>query len=228
MAGEDLREVFVTYAGIAGDRAYAFIDPTNPANFPWMTGRLKREMILFRPRFVAPPAPAEEHPPRSSFRSEVVTPEGRTLSVDNPAFTPFFEERFRRKLELRFSERAMHDACPISLLGLDSLQFLSLETGMELDQRRFRANFYVRWDNGKPFYENELVGAKLRIGEKLIVMVVKKDGRCVIITLDPSTAEASPKVLEVVAKNHANYLGVYGSVVREGIVRTGDAVCAAD
>jgi len=228
MAGEDLREVFVTYAGIAGDRAYAFIDPANPANFPWMTGRLKREMILFRPRFLAPPDPAEEHPPRSSFRAEVVTPEGRTLSVDNPAFTPFFEERFRRKLELRFSERAMHDACPISLLGLDSLQFLSQETGMELDQRRFRANFYVRWDNGKPFYENELVGATLRIGEKLTVMVVKKDGRCVIITLDPSTAEASPKVLEIVAKNHANYLGVYGSVLREGIVRTGDAVCAAD
>jgi len=228
MAGEDLREVFVTYAGIAGDRAYAFIDPTNPANFPWMTGRLKREMILFRPRFLAPPDPAGEHPPRSSFRSEVVTPEGRTLSVDDPAFTPFFEERFGRKLELRFSERAMHDACPISLLGLDSLQFLSQETGMELDQRRFRANFYVRWDNGKPFYENELVGATLRIGEKLTVMVVKKDGRCVIITLDPSTAEASPKVLEIVAKNHANYLGVYGSVLREGIVRAGDAVCAAD
>ena len=99
---------------------------------------------------------------------------------------------------------------------------------MELDQRRFRANFYVRWDNGKPFYENELVGAKLRIGEKLIVMVVKKDARCVIITLDPSTAEASPKVLEVVAKNHANYLGVYGSVLREGIVRAGDAVCTVD
>ena len=228
MAGEDLREVFVTYAGIAGDRAYAFIDPANPANFPWMTGRLKREMILFRPRFLAPPDPAEEHPPRSCFRAEVVTPEGRTLSVDNPAFTPFFEERFRRKLELRFSERAMHDACPISLLGLDSLQFLSQETGMELDHRRFRANFYVRWDNGKPFYENELVGAKLRIGEKLTVMVVKKDGRCVIITLDPSTAEASPRVLEIVAKNHANYLGVYGSVLREGIVRAGDAVCAVD
>lgn len=228
MAGEDLREAFVTYAGIAGDRAYAFIDPTNPANFPWMTGRLKREMILFRPRFVAPPDPAEEHPARSSFRSEVVTPEGRTLSVDDPAFTPFFEERFGRMLELRFSERAMHDACPISLLGLDSLQFLSQETGMELDHRRFRANFYVRWDNGKPFYENELVGATLRIGEKLTVMVVKKDGRCVIITLDPSTAEASPKVLDIVAKNHANYLGVYGSVLREGIVRAGDAVCAAD
>lgn len=227
MAGEDLREVFVTYAGIAGDRAYAFIDPTNPANFPWMTGRIKREMILFRPRFFAPPDPAEEHPALSHFRAEVTTPEGRTLSVDDPTFTAFFEERFERKLELRFSERAMHDACPLSLLGLDSLQSLSEETGMELDHRRFRANFYVRWDNGKAFYENELVGAKLRIGEKLTVMVVKKDSRCVIITLDPSTAGASPEVFEAVAKNHASCLGVYASVLREGIVRAGDAVCAA-
>lgn len=228
MAGEELREVFVTYAGIAGDRAYAFIDPTNPANFPWMTGRLRREMILFRPRFLAPPDPAEEHPALSHFRAEVTTPEGQTLSVDDSAFTPFFEERFGRKLELRFSERAMHDACPLSLLGLDSLQSLSKETGMELDHRRFRANFYVRWDNGEPFYENELMGAKLRIGEKLTVMVVKKDSRCVIITLDPSTAEASPEVFEAVVKNHAGCLGVYASVLREGIVRAGDAVCAAD
>lgn len=228
MAGEELREVFVTYAGIAGDRAYAFIDPANPANFPWMTGRLRREMVLFRPRFLAPPDPAEEHPALSHFRAKVTTPEGQTLSVDDSAFTPFFEERFGRKLELRFSERAMHDACPLSLLGLDSLQSLSKETGMELDHRRFRANFYVRWDNGEPFYENELVGAKLRIGEKLTVMVVKKDSRCVIITLDPSTAEASPEVFEAVARNHAGCLGVYASVLREGIVRAGDAVCAAD
>ncbi|MGH9864541.1 MAG: MOSC domain-containing protein [Candidatus Acidiferrales bacterium] len=226
MAGEDLNEVFVTYAGLAGDRVYAFIDPTNPVSFPWMTGRLKREMLFFRPRFLAPPEPADHHPSPNSFRAEVATPEGRTLSIDDPAFAQFFEERFEKKLELRFSERSMHDACPLSLLGLDSVKFLSQETGMELDHRRFRANLYVRWDNRKPFYENELVGAKLRIGEKITVMVVKNDARCVIITLDPSTAEASPKVLEVVAKNHANCIGVYASVLREGIVRAGDAICA--
>jgi len=226
MAGEDLDEAFVTYDGITGDRAYAFVDPTNPSSFPWMTGRLKREMILFRPRFLAPPDTADEHPSPNRFRAEVTTPEGRTLSIDDPAFTPFFEERFGRKLELRFSERAMHDACPLSLLGIDSLRFLSQEAGMELDHRRFRTNFYLRWENRKPFYENELVGAKLRIGEKLTVMVVKKDSRCVIITLDPSTAEASPEVFEVVARNHAGCLGVYASVLREGVVRAGDPIYA--
>lgn len=225
MAGEDLNEVFVTYAGLVGDRAYAFIDPENHSSFPWMTSRLKREMILFRPRFLAPPDPAVEHPSPKSFSAEVATPEGQTLSIDDPAFTPFFEKRFGRKLELRFSERAMQDACPVSLLGLDSAKALARETGMELDHRRFRANFYVRWENGKPFYENELVGARLRIGEKLTVMIVKRDARCVIITLDPSTAEASPKVLEAVARNHANCTGVYGSILREGIVRAGDPVC---
>ena len=226
MAGEDLSEVFVTYAGLVGDRAYAFIDPENRSSFPWMTGRLKREMVLFRPRFLSPPDSAVEHPPPKSFSAEVATPEGQTLSVDDPAFTPFFEERFGRKLELRFSERSMQDACPVSLLGLDSVQSLAQQTGIELDRRRFRANFYARWETEKPFYENELVGSKLRIGDKATVMVVKKDTRCVIITLDPSTAEASPQVLEVVARNHGNCFGVYGTILREGIVRAGDPVCA--
>ncbi|MHB8753770.1 MAG: MOSC domain-containing protein [Candidatus Acidiferrales bacterium] len=226
MAGGDLNEVFVTYAGLAGDRAYAFVDPENHSSFPWMTGRLKREMILFRPRFLAHPDPAVEHPSRKNFDAEVATPEGHTLSINDPAFTPFFEERFGRKLELRFSERPMQDACPVSLLGLDSVQSLARETGMELDRRRFRANFYVRWENGGPFYENELVGSRLRIGENLTVMIVKRDARCVIITLDPSTAEASPQVLEVVVKDHANCFGVYGTILREGIVRAGDPVCA--
>ncbi|MHB8540986.1 MAG: MOSC domain-containing protein [Candidatus Acidiferrales bacterium] len=226
MAGEDLNEVFVTYAGLAGDRAYAFIDPENRSSFPWMTGRLKREMILFRPRFLAPPDPAVERPSPKSFSAEVTTPEGQTLSIDDPAFTPFFEKRFGRKLELRFSERAMQDACPISLLGLDSVQSLAAEAGVELDHRRFRANFYVRWETERPFCENELVGSRLRIGEKLTVMIVKKNARCVIITLDPWTVEASPQVLEVVAKNHGNCFGVYGTILREGIVRAGDPVWA--
>lgn len=227
MRGEDVAEAFVAFSGLIGDRAYAFVDPTRPADFPWMTGRLAREMILFQPRFLTPPDPKQERPSREHFLAEVVTPEGEKLCVDDPGFTSYFAKRFDRTLELRFSERAMHDACPISLLGLDSIEKLSEEAGFVLDHRRFRANFYVRWENRNPFYEHEFVGAKLRIGEKLVVMVVKNDQRCVIINLDPATAEANPKVLEVVARNHASCFGVYGSVLREGIVHVGDPVYAA-
>ncbi|MGB6625499.1 MAG: hypothetical protein WBE43_12010, partial [Candidatus Acidiferrales bacterium] len=60
MRGEDIDEAFVTFPGLIGDRAYAFVDPSRPSNFPWMTGRLVREMILFQPRFLATPDPKQE------------------------------------------------------------------------------------------------------------------------------------------------------------------------
>jgi MOSC domain-containing protein len=224
MAGEDLAEVFVTYTGLVGDRAYAFVDRNNHTNFPWMTARQAREMILFRPQLLAPPSVADEHPARENFRAEVTTPEGLVLDLADPQFTPYFEKRFGRSLELRFSERAMQDACPLSLLGLDTIRSLAEEAGMTLDHRRFRSNFYVDWASGRPFFEDELVGARLCVGEKLTLMIVKKDSRCVIITLDPESGESSPKVLEAVARNHASCFGVYGSVLREGVVRAGDSV----
>lgn len=224
MAGEDLAEVFVSFAGLVGDRAYAFVDRNNHSNFPWMTARQSHEMLLFRPRFLASPNPADEHPSQADFAAEVLTPEGETLHPSDSSFTPYFEKRFGRELQLRFSERAMQDACPVSLLGLPTVQALSEEAGIPLEHKRFRANFYIEWDNGKPYYEDELTGASLRIGEKFTFTVVQNNMRCAIITLDPETAQASPEVGKLVARNHGNCFGVYGSVLREGIVRQGDSV----
>ncbi|MGB6482977.1 MAG: MOSC domain-containing protein [Candidatus Acidiferrales bacterium] len=224
MAGEDLNEVFVTFSGLVGDRAYAFVDRNNHSNFPWMTARQRHEMLLFHPRFLAAPSPANEHPAQKDFAAEIITPEGEKLVPSDSSFTPYFEKRFGRELELRFSERAMQDACPVSLLGLETVKSLSKEAGFPLEHTRFRANFYIDWDNGKPYYEDELTGASLRIGEKFTFTVVQNNMRCAIITLDPATGEASPAVGKLVARNHGNCFGVYGSVLREGIVRQGDTV----
>lgn len=224
MAGEDLDEVFVTFPGLVGDRAYAFVDRNNHSDFPWMTARERHDMLLFRPRFLRPPDPTSEHPAHSAFAAEVVTPEGERLSLSDSSFTSHFEKRFGRELELRFSQRAMQDACPVSLLGLATVKSLSEEAGLPLEHTRFRANFYIDWDNGKPYYEDTLVGSSLRIGENLIFTVVQNNMRCAIITLDPATAKASPEVGKLVARNHGNCFGVYGSVLREGNVRQGDAV----
>lgn len=228
MAGEDLAEVFVGFSGLVGDRAYAFVDRNKHSNFPWMTARESHEMLLFRPRFLAPPNPANEHPSRTDFAAEVVTPEGETLCPSDSSFTSYFEKRFSRQLELRFSERAMQDACPVSLLGLSTVKALSEEAGIPLEHTRFRANFYIEWDNGKPYYEDNLVGTSLRIGEKFTFTVVQNNLRCAIITLDPETAQATPEVGKLVARNHGNCFGVYGSVLREGIVFHGDSVFSYD
>jgi uncharacterized protein YcbX len=224
MAGEDLAEARVTYAGLAGDRVHAFVDTRNQSDFPWMTGRQGREMVLFRPRFLAAPATDDGQPDTERFATEVTTPEGETFRVDDPLFAQHLEKRFNRSLRLRFSERSMTDACPVSVLSYATIQALGTETGMTLDPRRFRANFYVQWEDDRPFFEDDLVGRSLQIGETVGVQVVKKDSRCVMITLDPETAQPAKQVLETVSRKHGGCTGVYGAVLREGIVRVNDPV----
>lgn len=224
MAGEDLAEARVTFAGILGDRVYAFIDTNNKSDFPWMTGRQGHEMILFRPRFVEPLEAGDQIPRAEQYAVEVTAPEGEKFRMGNDDFTRLLEQRFGRPLRLRFSERSMTDARPVSLLGLNTIRALSQEIGIELDPRRFRENFYVEWKDPKPFFEDELVGRELQIGETVSLQVVKKDGRCVMIGLDPDTAKPSPQVFEHVSRKHGGCTGVYAAVLREGIVRAGDRV----
>jgi len=223
MAGEDIEAGRVTFAGLLGDRVYAFVDAEGPAKFPWMTGRKGRDMILFRPRLLNE-LPLGPEVFSTDYSAEVVTPEGETARIDDPAFTRSLEERYNRKLGLRHSERSMMDTAPVSVMGLATVRALSEETGMALNPLRFRTNFYVEWENDEPYFEDGLVGKEILIGECATIRIVKKDQRCIMITLDPETAEQSPVVFETVARNHSSCLGVYGAVLREGIVRANDAV----
>jgi len=224
MAGEDLGEARVTFAGLAGDRVFAFVDNRNQSNFPWMTARQGHDMILFRPRYLNPPSSEDEIPDPARYAMEVSTPEGRTFRLPGEELLHFLEQRYDRDLRLRFSERSMTDARPISLLGLATVSALSRETGVEIDPRQFRANFYVRWRKDTPYFEDTLVGRELQIGDTVAVQIVKRDGRCIMITLHPDTASASPVILEKVMREHTGCAGVYAAVLREGIVRTDDPV----
>jgi uncharacterized protein len=225
MGGEDLEAARVTHAGLVGDRVFAFVDIQGPANFPWMTSRKGRDMILFQPRFLAP-MPPDDGIFSVDYATEVTTPEGSQARVDDPEFRRSLEQRYGRALELRHSERCMTDAYPVSVLGMATIQALAKETEMNLDPLRFRSNFYVQWNSDEPFFEDQFVGRELRIGESVAIHIVKKDGRCVMITFDPETAAPSPVVLEKVARGHAGCTGVYGAVLREGIVRANDPVYA--
>jgi len=72
-------------------------------------------------------------------------------------------------------------------------------------------------ENGRP------VGRVLRLGG-LAKRVDKRDGRCVVITIDPVTTERHPAILHAVARDREGCLGVYGSTVTPGRVAVGDAV----
>ena len=224
MRGEDLESVLVRTSGLTGDRVYAFSDPSKTSNFPWVTSRERPEMLLYRPRLVRPPVPDVKFPDPEAYELEVETPEGRTFKVSDPGFTKEFEGRLKTPLKLRFSEGGQHDSRPISILGLSSIERLEREVNMNLDRNRFRANFYVKWNDPNPFFEESLIGKTIQLGEKARVHVSKRNKRCVVITLDPQTAKPSPEVLKHVGQKYKGLFGVYGVVVDDGVVKNGDAV----
>ena len=74
-----------------------------------------------------------------------------------------------------------------------------------------------------PFVEDDWVGCVLAIGG-LRMRVDKRDGRCVVITIDPVTTERNPAILRAVASDRQGCLGVYGSTVEPGRVALNDSV----
>jgi uncharacterized protein YcbX len=54
MRGEALCEAFVGFAGVYGDRLYAFSRAGARKGFPFLTARDRPEMLLFHPAFRHP------------------------------------------------------------------------------------------------------------------------------------------------------------------------------
>jgi MOSC domain-containing protein len=118
----------------------------------------------------------------------------------------------------------MTDCRPVSIFSVQTAKKLGDETGVAVDKRRFRANIYVDLTSSGGFAEDEFVGRSLRIGAKVTVAVLQRDGRCMMITLDPDTAEKTPAILKTVAQAHEGMAGIYGAVLTEGMIRKGDPV----
>jgi hypothetical protein len=241
MRGERLESAFVGFAGVYGDRLYAFQSSAAPVGFPYLTGREQARLLLFQPRFrnpekaLRPPNLAEaEHlapgltpvyPAMDDLIVDVETPEGALLAIDNPALRDSLGKADGvGELTLLRSDRAMTDCRQVSLISTQTVGALSGEVGKALDQRRFRANIYVDLGAAAGSAEDAFVGRKLKLGAKAVIAVLERDPRCKMITLDPETAEASGEVLDKVAKAHEGRVGVYGAVLIEGTVRPGDEI----
>ena len=240
MRGEELDEVFAGYAGVYGDRVFAFTSSLSPKGFPFFTGRDQRQMIRYRARFRNPEkaarpinlAEAESSGANpisanaSELMIEVETPDGKTIAIDDPALIDNLRANIDGKHELKLlrSDKAITDCRPLSIFALQSAKKLGEETGTNVDKRRFRANVYVDLTNAAGFAEDQFVGKTLRIGSKVVVSVLERDPRCMMITLDPDTAEKTPAILKQVAQAHEGMAGVYGAVLMEGMIRKGDSV----
>jgi uncharacterized protein YcbX len=242
MRGEELDEIFAGYAGVYGDRLFAFKSSANHRGFPFFTGRDKRQMLRYRARFRYPekaarpvnfdeaeklspninPIPASA----AELMIDVETPDGKMFAIDDSALMDNLRTGMDEKHELTLlrSDKAITDCRPLSIFAVQTARKLGEESGVPVDKRRFRANVYVDLVASDGFAEDGLVGRSLRIGSKVVVSVLQRDARCMMITLDPDTGEKEPAILKRVAQAHEGMAGVYGAVLVEGMLHKGDSV----
>jgi uncharacterized protein YcbX len=242
MGGESPAELFVGFAGVYGDRCYAFKNSAARKGFPYLNANAQQRMLLYRPKFrhpekaskppnlleamsIAPGVnPANAEP--EEMMLDVLTPSGAVVAIDDPALIEMLGEGLRgeNRLTLVRSDRALTDCRPLSLISLQTVRQVGEELGGPVDKRRFRSNVYLDLASGGGFAEDELVGRRLRLGPKAVVAVLERDPRCKAISLDPETGEHDPEVLRKVAQAHGASAGVYCAVLVEGILSAGDSV----
>ncbi len=241
MSGEELPEVFMGFSGIYGDRSYAFKNSAARKGFPYLNATAQQRMLLYRPRFRYPerasrppnlveaeaiaPGVNPANSDAEDMMLDVMTPSGEIVSVDSPALIKLLCEGIGEgnQLELVRSDRALTDCRPVSLISLQTIKQIESELSLPVDKRRFRANIYFNVEGGG-FAEDSFVGRRLRIGSKATVMVLERDPRCKMISLDPDTGEHNPEFLRKVAQAHSNLAGVYCATLVEGLLKKGDAI----
>ncbi|MCP4331237.1 MAG: MOSC domain-containing protein [Gammaproteobacteria bacterium] len=243
MRGEEIPHTYTAFTGLMGDRVYGVVAADGSPGHPWHTGRDQEEFILYSPRYKTgenlllphnldatysewEPGIDPIYPDTEAFKVSVETPEGVTYDdIQDPAFIKHLEKLSDRSLRIHVTQRGQFDARPVSLISLSAVASISEGLGIPMDKRRFRANFYVQWDNqDDPCFELTLVGKTLKVGDKLELMIVERDPRCKAITLDPDTAEATPKLLRYLARAHDGDAGVFAVVLQRGRVNKGDPI----
>jgi len=213
MGAEELAEAEVSWHGLAGDRRWAFIrNGVVHSGFPWLTLRERGDLSHYRPSLVEPARP-------DSSPTIIRTPSGITFDAGDPALSAELGPGVR----VIKQDRGIFDTMPLSLITTQTIACLGELAGVELDVQRFRPNILVEAADEAPFAEDTWVGCVLRIGG-MRMRVDKRDGRCVVITIDPVTAERNPVILRAVARDRQGCLGVYGSTVEPGRIAVDDPV----
>jgi uncharacterized protein YcbX len=170
-------------------------------------------MSHYRPSFVDPARP-------DASATTVRTPAGAVFDVVDPSLAAELCAEGARVIRL---DRGAFDTFPLSLITTATIAAIGDRVGMALDPQRFRPNLLVEADSAEPFVEDTWVGRVLRIGTTRM-RVDARDGRCVVITIDPATTEREPAILRTVARERDGKLGVYGSTVTPGRIALQDAV----
>jgi uncharacterized protein YcbX len=220
MAGVATQSAFLGWHGLQGDRRFAFRRLNDNSGFPWLTASRLPELLLYQP--IGFDETAEEPAP-----THVRTPEGVSLALGSAELQDSVSQKFGNPLELMKLKHGIFDDASVSVINLATIAAISREVGQDLDTRRFRANIVIATDSTDAFSEDSWIGGRLVFGSDEtapVVSLTMRDLRCVMINLDPDTAEADARIMKAAVRLNQNNAGAYGTVARTGQISVGQPV----
>ncbi len=230
-----VQEIDLRQAGAVGNRRFFVLDERDRMINSKIEGELQTVLASCsdgRLRLTFPDGRQVEgpvavgEPVRARFFSGEV--EGRIL--EGP-WAAALSEHVGRELRLVEAEGSVDRGAvgAASLISRASLDRLAAEAGVaDVDPRRFR--MLIEIDGIAAHEEDAWVGQSTRVGEAEILWRGHV-GRCLITSRDPDTGVVDLPTLDVLGDYRRGLdtteplpFGIYGEVVREGIVRVGDEV----
>ncbi|SBT18981.1 MOSC domain protein [Marinomonas gallaica] len=237
----------VTQSGLLFDRRFMVINKEGlfltAREYPQLTlidaKSVQHGLVLTHPS-MSNPLPLEIETFTNEYRETEIWEKPVSANITHPSANAWFSELLNQPVELvyfgehstRFTSRrpdqpvAFADGYPFLLTTQASLDDLNKSGPQINEMERFRPNIVI---SGNEAF-NEDTWKRIRIGD-VIFENVKPCVRCLFITLDPDTAERSPKgePLRTLAKyrlfdKEGVTFGVNLVTENEGVIAVGDEV----
>jgi len=224
MAGQLLDVARLGWHGVEGDRRLAFRRLDDESGFPWLSASKLPQLLLYKPFGLDSNSNSKNG---DLLPTHVCTPDGKEYELRSDELREEVSRRYGGEVELMNLKHGIFDEACISIISLGTVHGVARESGRELDLRRFRANVVIEPVSAEPFEEDRWVGRQLMFGDAnsgAAVKVTMRDERCVMVNLDPDTAERDSGVMKTIVRLNDNCAGVYGTVVRAGELRVGQVV----
>lgn len=220
MGGVATDSAFLGWHGLQGDRRFAFRRLNDNSGFPWLSASRLPELLLYQPFGID--ENADEPMP-----THVRTPDGIDLAIGSAELQNRIAEKLGHAVELMKLKHGIFDDASISVINLATIAAIGREAGEDLDTRRFRANIVIDTESTEAFVEDGWIGGRLVFGDTEagpVVSLTMRDLRCVMINLDPDTAQADPRIMKAAIRLNDNNAGAYGTVARMGEISVGQSV----
>jgi len=220
MAGTPTESAFLGWHGLEGDRRFAFRRVGDDGGFPWLSASRMPQLLLYQPI-------GSDESTGEPLPTHVRKPDGSDVELRSAELSTEIGERFGSSVELMKLKHGIFDEATVSVISLATIAGIGREVGLDLDRRRFRANIVLETEHSDPFLEDGWVGHALTFGDNdsgPAVSVTMCDLRCVMINLDPETADQDARIMKTTVHLNKNNAGVYATVLRTGTIRVGDRV----